>query len=103
MLFILLTMLLIVSWYKKLWIMYMSDADVSSPNGRLSGFFFRLSDKMQRNVVIRIVMYFLIIFSYCAVAIMQVVGCSRDEDYADLEPSYDERVQCFHPWVGKAP
>ncbi|EDV50278.1 adenylyl cyclase X E isoform X1 [Drosophila erecta] len=96
---ILLTILLIVSWYKKLWIMYMSDADVSSPSSRLSGFFFRMSDEMQRNVVIRVVMYFLIIFSYCAVAIMQVVGCSSDEDYADLDPSYEERVQCFHPWI----
>ncbi|XP_052847832.1 adenylyl cyclase X E isoform X3 [Drosophila gunungcola] len=96
---VLLTMLLIISWYKKLWIMYMSDADVSSPNGRLSGLLFRLSDEMQRNVVIRIVIYFLIIFSYIAVAIMQVLGCSNDDDYADLEPGFEERVQCFHPWI----
>ncbi|XP_017127832.1 adenylyl cyclase X E isoform X3 [Drosophila elegans] len=96
---VLLTMLLIISWYKKLWIMYMSDADVSSPNGRISGLLFRLSDEMQRNVVIRIVIYFLIIFSYIAVAIMQVLGCSNDDDYADLEPGFEERVQCFHPWI----
>ncbi|XP_070135926.1 adenylyl cyclase X E isoform X3 [Drosophila bipectinata] len=96
---ILLTSLLIVSWYKKLWIMYMSDAEVSSPNSRLSGFFFRMSDEMQRNVYIRIVIYFLTIFSYCAVAIMQVVGCSSSDDYFDDDPSVDERMQCFHPWI----
>lgn len=94
-----LTSLLIVSWYKKLWIMYMSDAEVSSPNSRLSDFFFRMSDEMQRNVYIRIVIYFLTIFSYCAVAIMQVVGCSNSDDYFDDDPSVDERMQCFHPWV----
>ncbi|KPU77597.1 uncharacterized protein Dana_GF24856, isoform C [Drosophila ananassae] len=96
---ILLTSLLVVSWYKKLWIMYMSDAEVSSPNSRLSGFFFRMSDEMQRNVYIRIVIYFLTIFSYCAVAIMQVVGCSSSDDYFDDDPSVDERMQCFHPWI----
>ncbi|KAH8379844.1 hypothetical protein KR009_007571 [Drosophila setifemur] len=96
---ILLTMLLIVSWYKKLWIMYMSDAEISSPNSNFSGFFYRLSDEMQRNVYIRIVIYFLVIFSYCAVAIMQVVGCSNDEDYEEDEPGFEEKLKCFHPWI----
>lgn len=94
-------MLLVVSWYKKLWIMYVSDADITAPHSKLSGFLFRLSDVMQRNVYIRIVIYFLIIFSYLAVAIMQVVGCSSDADYMDDDPSVEARVQCFHPWVGE--
>ncbi|XP_034655456.1 adenylyl cyclase X E-like isoform X1 [Drosophila subobscura] len=96
---ILLTMLLIVSWYKKLWIMYMSDAEVSVPTSRLSGFLFNMSDRMQRNVVLRIVIYFLIIFSYCAVAAMQVVGCSNDDDYEDNDPTIEEKLMCFHPWI----
>ncbi|XP_017023035.1 adenylyl cyclase X E-like [Drosophila kikkawai] len=96
---ILLTMLLVVSWYKKLWIMYVSDAEMTAPNSSLSGFLFHLSDVMQRNVYIRIVIYFLTIFSYVAVAIMQVVGCSSDDDYMDDNPSVEDRVQCFHPWI----
>lgn len=69
----LLTTLLIISWYKKLWIMYASDTEQSRPQAKFSVFLYRMSDYMQGNIILRIVVYFLVIASYCAVAAMQVV------------------------------
>ncbi|XP_034107550.1 adenylyl cyclase X E isoform X1 [Drosophila albomicans] len=84
----LLSTLLIISWYKKLWIMYVSDNEQSRPRFKPSRFLYRLSDCMQRNIVLRISVYFLIITSYIAVAAMQVMDCTPED-----------AVQCFHPWV----
>jgi len=53
--------------------MYASDTEQSRPQAKLSIFLYRMSDYMQGNIVLRIVVYFLIIASYCAVAAMQVV------------------------------
>lgn len=69
-----LTTLLIISWYKKLWIMYASDAEQSLPQSKISLLFYRMSDCMQRSITIRLVVYFLVILSYGGVATMQVVG-----------------------------
>lgn len=125
------TSLLIISWYKKLWIMYFCDAEQNRPQWRISAFIFRLSDCMQRNLWLRIVVYFVTIASYCVVAAMQVVrssqrsflllllllqyncftllsqmDCTRytleDEDVPEgtmLYYTFEERIQCFHPWV----
>lgn len=68
-----LTSLLIVSWYKKLWVMYACDTEQCRPKSRISAFLYRLSDCMQRSLALRIVVYFITIASYCAVAAMQVV------------------------------
>ncbi|KAH8418221.1 hypothetical protein KR222_001475 [Zaprionus bogoriensis] len=102
----LMTSLLIVSWYKKLWIMYASDAEQCLPQARFSAFLYRLSDCMQRNLTLRIVVYFLTIGSYCIVAAMQVMDCASyrnedEEEDADIMPFYtvQERIQCFHPWI----
>ncbi|XP_068142112.1 adenylyl cyclase X E isoform X1 [Drosophila tropicalis] len=96
---ILLTMLLIVSWYKKLWIMYVSDAEQALPHSRISHFIYNMSDVMQRNIVLRIAIYFLIIFSYCAVAAMQVIDCGGNDNVYQLSSTYEDRVYCFHPWI----
>ncbi|XP_034482620.1 adenylyl cyclase X E isoform X2 [Drosophila innubila] len=103
----LLTSLLIISWYKKLWIMYVSDTEQSRPQAKLSIFLYRMSDYMQGNIVLRIVVYFLIIASYCAVAAMQVIDCSVRDDVVEddnglMKPmpfTFEERVNCFHPWI----
>ncbi|XP_017842246.1 adenylyl cyclase X E [Drosophila busckii] len=94
------TSLLIVSWFKKLWIMYVSDTETSQPQWKISILLYRLSDHMQRSIVLRFVIYLLVIASYCVVATMQVADCG-DVDDIELQPvqSIEKRMQCFHPWI----
>ncbi|XP_032598673.2 adenylyl cyclase X E isoform X2 [Drosophila grimshawi] len=97
----LLSTLLLVSWYKKLWIMYVADAEQSLPKFKISRFLYRSSDFMQRNIIIRLVVYFLVVISYCVVAAMQVLDCGDSSDDDELMPmeTYEDRVLCFHPWI----
>lgn len=69
-----LTALLIISWYKKLWIMYFSDTEQSLPQYKLSRMLYKMSDYMQRSIGIRLTVYMLVVFSCIAVTAMQVVG-----------------------------
>ncbi|XP_030570584.1 adenylyl cyclase X E isoform X1 [Drosophila novamexicana] len=96
-----LTTLLIISWYKKLWIMYASDAEQSLPQSKISLLFYRMSDCMQRSITIRLVVYFLVILSYGGVATMQVLDCRSTSIEDETIPgiSFEERLQCFHPWI----
>ncbi|KAM8710536.1 hypothetical protein ACLKA7_017195 [Drosophila subpalustris] len=103
----LLSSLLIISWYKKLWIMYASETEQSRPQAKLSRFLYWMSDCMQGNIVLRIVVYFLIIASYVAVAAMQVMDCGARDDVVEDDDgiilpvpyTFEQRVNCFHPWI----
>ncbi|XP_023169792.2 adenylyl cyclase X E isoform X2 [Drosophila hydei] len=86
-----LTTLLIISWYKKLWIMCSSDTEQSLPQYKLSRFLYKMSDGMQSSIAIRLTVYVLVIVSCIAVTAMQVIDCGPKTD-TDL-------IQCFHPWI----
>ncbi|XP_030372395.1 adenylyl cyclase X E isoform X2 [Scaptodrosophila lebanonensis] len=94
----LLTLVLIVSWYKKLWIMYVSDAEQSLPQNPISLYLYKASDVMQRKICLRLAIYFLVIASYCAVTAMQVLDCGHEDNQVD-EVKYEDRLFCFHPWI----
>lgn len=95
-----LTSVLIISWYKKLWIMYASDTEQCRPKSRISAFLYKLSDCMQRNLSLRIVVYFVTIASYCAVAAMQVVRRRQSEE---SPPSIYDTIALLlsHRWTAQ--
>lgn len=69
--------MLIISWYKKIWIMYFSDTEQLLPQYKLSRMLYKMSDFMQRSIGIRLTVYILVVVSCIVVTAMQVVGLMK--------------------------
>ncbi|XP_002133012.2 adenylyl cyclase X E-like isoform X1 [Drosophila pseudoobscura] len=100
-----LTVLLVISWYKKLcWLRYGNNENDRHRFGKLSCCIFRTSEKIQASLSLRICIYLFIICAYNSMICIVLMGCDREE----LEVMYIESKLyhyeadmnvCFNPWL----
>ncbi|XP_068151191.1 adenylyl cyclase X E-like isoform X2 [Drosophila tropicalis] len=95
---------LFVSWYKKICTWRYGKEAAQHRYGRFSCLMFRIKDKVQRSLSLRISVYLFIIISYYQVLGIIVIDCNREE-YTVLHIEsklyqYEMNVNmCFRPWV----
>ncbi|XP_037931308.1 adenylyl cyclase X E isoform X2 [Teleopsis dalmanni] len=99
-----LTFFLVVSWYKKLWIMFISDSEQSQPKSTFSIIFYNLSDRVQRSLVARIVIYLTIVVMHCTCTSLQLLDCDRFEvmnEEIDIQLLHNGQHAhfCFNAWA----
>lgn len=71
---VLMLLLLALVWYKKLWIMFISKTEFSRPKQKFSKWLYKLSDRIQRNILVRSSIYLMVIITHSTGIILQLVG-----------------------------
>ncbi|XP_020717868.1 adenylate cyclase type 8 isoform X2 [Ceratitis capitata] len=72
----LMVMLLALVWYKKLWIMFVSKTEASKPKQKISRWFYKLSDGIQRNIIVRSTIYVAVIVLHSTGILLQLIAIS---------------------------
>ncbi|ALC44268.1 ACXA [Drosophila busckii] len=95
--------LVFITWYKRLcyWRFAANSDHVFTP---FSCFMFRLADRIQHSLPIRICIYMYILVIYYSVISLMLMGCNRSEYIlmhieGKLYHYEPDLRSCFHPWV----
>ncbi|KRF84840.1 adenylyl cyclase X E isoform X3 [Drosophila virilis] len=97
-----LTVLLFLTWYKKLCFLRYSTQD--HKYSRISCCLFRVAESIQRSLIKRIGIYMYTIISYFSIITVMLMDCDREEyEVVHIESKlyhYEPDMNmCFHPWL----
>ncbi|XP_055841976.1 adenylyl cyclase X E [Episyrphus balteatus] len=107
----LLTGFLLITWYKKLWIMFNpSEEDDSSdqqnrgkPHNKISQYFYNLSDIWMRSIFARCFIYLTMVTTLCASSMLQLMDCRQFEEISQNSNTSQltggRHSLCFNPWA----
>ncbi|XP_017481431.1 PREDICTED: adenylate cyclase type 2 isoform X4 [Rhagoletis zephyria] len=70
---IVMILLLALVWYKKLWIMFISETESSKPMKKVSKCLYKLSERIQSNITMRIGMYLVVLVLHSTGIILQLI------------------------------
>ncbi|XP_050335093.1 adenylyl cyclase X E isoform X2 [Bactrocera neohumeralis] len=71
---VLMLLLLALVWYKKLWIMFISETELSRPKQRFSKWLYKLSDGIQSNMLVRSCIYLVVIILHSTGILLQLTA-----------------------------
>nr|XP_036214802.1 adenylyl cyclase X E isoform X1 [Bactrocera oleae]XP_036214808.1 adenylyl cyclase X E isoform X1 [Bactrocera oleae]XP_036214815.1 adenylyl cyclase X E isoform X1 [Bactrocera oleae]XP_036214816.1 adenylyl cyclase X E isoform X1 [Bactrocera oleae]XP_036214822.1 adenylyl cyclase X E isoform X1 [Bactrocera oleae] len=97
---VLMLLLLALVWYKKLWIMFISETELSRPKQSFSKWLYKLSDGIQSNILVRSSIYLVVIILHSTGIILQLLDCNKSAavEEAILGTARNETT-CFNAWA----
>ncbi|XP_013108012.1 adenylyl cyclase X E [Stomoxys calcitrans] len=74
---ILMIIVIVLTWFKKLWIMFWAETIQSEPENKFILFIFDASKRVQSSITARVTIYLLIIVIHCSATFIQLLDCNN--------------------------
>ncbi|XP_054735475.1 adenylyl cyclase X E [Anastrepha obliqua] len=95
---IIMLLFLALVWYKKLWIMFISKTESSTPKQKVSKWFYKLSDGIQSKVIARSAMYLVILILNSSGILLQMIDSNNSNEGVAVDNIKDE-IYSFNAWA----
>ncbi|XP_005175233.1 adenylyl cyclase X E [Musca domestica] len=104
---ILIIIVIFLTWFKKLWIMFWAETIQSEPENKFVLFLFDSSKRIQSSITARVTIYLLIIVIHCSATFIQLLDCNNwpvlsDGDSKNSTNFFNNDHACdvgFNPWA----